>query len=363
MLLARKGYQVLLVDRATFPSDTLSTHFIQQPGLALLDKWGLLDEVLDTGMPPFHRATVGTYETAAALDVPELPGVPGLIAPRRPRFDKILQDAAVDAGVEMRDRFTFEDVIVEGGAVVGIVGRDATRSGIEERAKVVVGADGRHSTVADKIGAEMQEYIAPLTCGAYSYWSGFDAEGTEVYMGDRVTTIMFPTDEDQMVLIALKRVEEFENMRRNLQDEYVSALREQPVVGDRLDAAEQEEWVRGGKDVPNFFRACGGPGWALVGDAAYHKDPTPADGITDAFLGVELLVEALDEVLSDGATAGDPLATYQARRDEIARPHFETCLKTASFDVAPEDRAAAFIEHAAMRYMQGMSIVSSGAIT
>lgn len=361
MLLARKGYKVLMVDRASFPSDTLSTHFIQQPGIALLNKWGLLDDVL-AETKPFSKAAVGTFEASPSIDIPEIPGVPGIMAPRRPRFDKLLQDAAVEAGAELRERFTFEDVIVEDGRVVGIVGRDAERSGIEERARIVIGADGRHSQVAEKVGAEMQRYIAPLTAGAYSYWSGYDTDAAEVYFADDLAILMFPTDNEQTVLIVIKPVEEFDAMRRNLQDEYVKALRKYDVVGDRLSAAKQEEWVRGGKDVPNFFRACAGPGWALVGDAAYHKDPVPADGITDAFLGVELLVEAVDGVLS-GSDGDEALKKYETRRDEIATPHFETCLKTASFDIPAEKRAEHFIEHATMRYFQGMTLVTEGAIT
>lgn len=361
MLLARKGYKVLMVDRASFPSDTLSTHFIQQPGIALLNKWGLLDDVL-AETKPFSKAAVGTFEASPPIDIPEIPGVPGIMAPRRPRFDKLLQDAAVEAGAELRERFTFEDVIVEDGRVVGIVGRDAERSGIEERARIVIGADGRHSQVAEKVGAEMQRYIAPLTAGAYSYWSGYDTDAAEVYFADDLAILMFPTDNEQTVLIVIKPVEEFDAMRRNLQDEYVKALRKYDVVGDRLSAAKQEEWVRGGKDVPNFFRACAGPGWALVGDAAYHKDPVPADGITDAFLGVELLVEAVDGVLS-GSDGDEALKKYETRRDEIATPHFETCLKTASFDIPAEKRAEHFIEHATMRYFQGMTLVTEGAIT
>lgn len=360
MLLARKGYSVLMVDRATFPSDTMSTHFIQQPGIALLHRWGLLEELLATGMPPFSKATIGTSEGGETIDVPEVPGVPGLLAPRRTRLDKMLLDAAVAAGAEVRERFTFEDVLEEDDRVVGIVGRDPSRSGIEERARLVVGADGRHSTVADKVGAELHDYVAPLTCGYYSYWSDFACEGIEVSFGRESTTILFPTDDDLTVLIGLRPVEDFDKVRRDLQSNYVATLRETPGVGERLDKATQEERVVGGKDVPNFFRACSGPGWALVGDAAYHKDPTPADGITDAFLGVDLLVDAADEIFSGTSTEDDALSGYEAKRNEIARPHYDTCLQISSFEIPADKRALQFMDHQAMRYMQGLEVAGAG---
>ncbi|MDQ4143873.1 MAG: NAD(P)/FAD-dependent oxidoreductase [Actinomycetota bacterium] len=360
MLLAREGYRVLLVDRATFPSDTLSTHFIQQSGVALLARWGLLDAVLSNGLEPVTRATIGTYEGGQPIDIPEVPGVPGVVAPRRTRLDKLLLDAAVEAGAEFRDRFTFEDVILDDGRVVGISGRDSSRSGIEERARIVIGADGRHSTFADKVGAEMRDYVAPLTCGYYSYWSGFEHQGVETYFGDRGVTILFPTDDEMTVLIGLRPVHRFDEMRRDVQGAYVETLREAPGVAERLDAATCEERILGGKDVPNFFRACSGSGWALVGDAAYHKDPTPADGITDAFLGVDLLVDALDSAFSEDRSQEEALADYEAKRDEIARPHYDMCLKISSFEVPAEQRAALFLEHAAARYMQGLEVMGAG---
>ncbi len=246
MLLARKGYNVLLVDRATFPSDTLSTHFIQQSGVALLRRWGLLDEILSNGIPPITKAKLGTYENQQFLDIPEVPGVPGIVAPRRPRLDKILVDAAVAEGVELRERFTVEDVIFEDGRVVGIRGRDAARSGIEERGRFVIGADGRHSTLAEKIGAEMYDYLPPLTAGFYSYWSDFEQEGVEAYFGSEGTVILFPTDDGLSLLISLRPVERFDELRRDPQGSYVEGLRQAPSVGERLDRATQEERTVGG---------------------------------------------------------------------------------------------------------------------
>ena len=358
MLLARKGYDVLLVDRAAFPSDTMSTHFIQQPGVALLGRWGLLDAVVTGGAAPINKATIGSIERGGGepFEIPEVPGVPGTLAPRRTRLDKFLVDAAADAGVEVRERFTFEDVVVEEGRVCGIVGRDATRSGIEERARLVIGADGRHSSVAEKVGADFTEYVGPLIAGYYSYWSGIDTHEIEIYFGKDATIIMFPTDNDLHVVIGVRSVSEAERLRRNFEEEYVAVLHEMESVGERVDQATREERIVGSADLPNYLRTCAGPGWALVGDAAYHKDPTPADGITDAFMGIDLLVEAANKALSNGE--GDALKEYDRRLSMIAGPHLETTLKISSFEYPPEERAAVFAEHAAQRYMEALEIAS-----
>ena len=361
MLLARKGYKVLLVDRAVFPSDTMSTHFIQQPGIALLQRWGLLDAVLAGGSDPVNRATIGEISAGGgeAFDIPPVPGVPGTLAPRRTRLDKLLVDAAAEAGVEVRERFTFEDVIVEDGRVCGIAGRDATKSGIEERGRLVIGADGRHSAVAEKVDASFLEYEGPLIAGYYSYWSGIETHEIEIYFGKDATIIMFPTDDDLHVVIGVRSVTEAERLRRNFEEGYLAVLHEMDSVGQRIDQATREDRIVGSADLPNYLRTCAGPGWALVGDAAYHKDPTPADGITDAFIGVDLLVEAADKFLSSGD--GSALDDYQKRLSEIARPHLEATLKISSFEYPPEERAAVFAEHAAQRYMEALELASATA--
>lgn len=360
MLLAHKGYRVLLTDRATFPSDTMSTHFIQQPGVARLARWGLLDAVAAGGSAPMKNATIGQIELGggAPFDLPDVPGIPGTFAPRRTRLDKLLVDAAVEAGAELRERFTFEDVVVENGQVCGIVGRDAERAGIEERARLVIGADGRNSSVADKVGASFGEYIGPLIAGYYSYWSGIETTGIEIYFGRNATIIMFPTDDDLHVVIGVRSVDHADQLRRNHERGYLDILHEMELVGDRIDLATRAERIVGAADLPNYIRKSAGPGWALVGDAAYHKDPTPADGITDAFTGVDLLVEAADQALAGDQGA---LADYDARLAEMALPHLEATVKISSFEYSPEERAAVFAEHAAQRYMEALEVTSAGA--
>ncbi|MBE0610887.1 MAG: FAD-dependent monooxygenase, partial [Dehalococcoidia bacterium] len=113
MLLARNGHRVLVVDRATFPSDTLSTHFMTPDGVERLREWGLLDRVLATGCPQLH----GTQRSLQGMALPADPNDPLTIAPRRTVLDKILVDAAREAGAEVREGTSVDSLIVEDGVV------------------------------------------------------------------------------------------------------------------------------------------------------------------------------------------------------------------------------------------------------
>ena len=153
MLLARKGYKVLVVDRATFPSDTLSTHIVHPPGVASLRRWGLLDLVTSTGCPPIHTYAFdfGPFTISGAPGTDETPVAYG---PRRTVLDKLLVDAAAEAGAEVMEGFTVEEVLTEDGRVTGVRGHGGRGGTVTERARVVVGADGRHSLVARAVRPE-----------------------------------------------------------------------------------------------------------------------------------------------------------------------------------------------------------------
>ena len=154
MLLARKGYRVLLVDRATFPSDTVSTHLIHPRGVAALDRWGLLQEVTASGCPPIHTYSFDFGPFALTGTPHGGDGAFPAYAPRRTVLDKILLDAAARAGAEVREGFTVDDVIVEDGTVVGIRGRERQGRSVVARARLVIGADGRNSRVAAAVRPE-----------------------------------------------------------------------------------------------------------------------------------------------------------------------------------------------------------------
>lgn len=356
MLLARKGHRVLLVDRAHFPSDTLSTHFIQQPGVALLSRWGFVEPLLAAGTPPITRAAIGSLEVAPTIEIPEIHGMPATLAPRRTVLDKLLVDGARDAGAEMREGFTFEDIVVEENRVAGITGREADGKSVTESARIVIGADGRHSSFAKKVGAENVEYAPPLTCGYYSYWSGVPSDSAEVYFGDKASHIVFPTNDGLTVVIALWPLARFAEVRRDLEGHYMAALDSAPLLAERIRSGQREERILGTGLLDNFLRRPIGPGWALVGDAAYYKDPTPAEGITDAFTAADALSEAVDSFLTGLRPEDETLNDYQRQRNEAALPHFRLCMSISSFETPIEKRAADFAENAALLYMEALAI-------
>src|SRR5215213_1787072 len=160
MLLARKGFKVLLLDRATFPSDTLSTHQVQLPGVARLKHWGLLDRVdrvISSGAPATRHVRFDAAGSVLEGHYPAFGGVDALYSPRRTILDKILVDAAREAGVAVREGFVVEEVLTDDGHVTGIRGRvrDRRKSSttVTEAARLVVGADGKRSLVADAVRA------------------------------------------------------------------------------------------------------------------------------------------------------------------------------------------------------------------
>ena len=199
MLLARRGYRVLLADRATFPSDTLSTHFIKPPGVAMLRRWGLLDQVIASGCPPVLRFRFDYGPVVLARSPPPLGGGGQCYAPRRTILDTILVEAAARAGAEVRPAFTVDGMLTDDQRVVGIRGHARGGAALTERARLVVGADGRRSLVARAVAAPAYRARPALTCAYYSYWSDVPAgEEIEGYFLPRRVILAFPTNDGQV---------------------------------------------------------------------------------------------------------------------------------------------------------------------
>src|SRR6478672_2775328 len=200
MLLARKGYKVLVVDRAAFPSDTVSTHLVHPPGVAALKRWGLLDRVVATGCPPIdtYSFDFGFFTLSGAPGTADAPVAYG---PRRTVLDKILVDGASESGAEVREQFSVEEIVIEDGRAVGIRGHDNGRQSFTERARVVVGADGRYSKVAEAVRAPRYNERPPILSGYYSYWSDLPISGFEVYARDQRGFAAIPTNDDLTLVV------------------------------------------------------------------------------------------------------------------------------------------------------------------
>ena len=338
MLLARKGHRVLVVDRAGFPSDTLSTHYIHQPGVARLRRWGLLDRLAATGCPPARDLVfdVGPFALRGAPAPSD--GVEEGYAPRRTVLDTLLAEAAAEAGAEVRTGFPVDELVFEDGRVVGI------RSGeTVERARVVVGADGRHSFVARAVGAQSYDERRGVACAYYTYWGGLESGAVELYPrpGRMVMGGAQTNDGLQIVIVFWPRAE-FRAVRTGVERSFHDALALAPPLAERLAAGERADRFYGIGELPFYYRKPYGPGWTLVGDAGYHKDPITAQGITDAFRDAELLADALDAGFTGMHPLEDALAGYERIRNEQTRGLYELTYEFASLAAPPPEQQALF---------------------
>jgi flavin-dependent dehydrogenase len=336
MLLARKGYRVLVVDKATFPSDTISTHLIHPPGIAALSRWGLLDPVLATGCPPIdtYAFDFGPFTIEGAPGTNEFPAA---YAPRRTVLDKLLVDAASNAGAEVREEFTVEEILIEDGLVTGIRGHGKGGQSVTERARVVVGADGRHSILARTVSPEQYNEKPQLLAAYYTYWSGLPMNGRfEVYSRSYRSFAAWPTNDGLTLVIAGWPFTEFEANKKDVEGNYHKVLATVPAFAERVRPAKREERFVG-TAVPNYFRKPFGPGWALVGDAGYNKDFITAFGITDAFRQAELCATALDESLTGARPFDAAMGQYQSERDGHAMPMYEFTCQIAPLNPPPPE--------------------------
>jgi 2-polyprenyl-6-methoxyphenol hydroxylase-like FAD-dependent oxidoreductase len=363
LLLARKGYKVLVVDRATFPSDTVSTHILHPLGVAALRRWGLLDRLTATGCPPIHTYTIdfGPFTIAGS---PGTADSPVAYCPRRTILDKRLVDAAAGAGAEIRENVVVEEILREDGRVVGIRGRSKAGAPVVERADVVIGADGRHSLVAETVRPDQYHEKPPLLAAYYSYWSNLPMNGRfETYVRPNRGFAAAPTHDGQTMVVLGWPYAEFEANRKDVEGYYMKTLALVPEFMERVRAAKREGPISGAF-VPNYFRKPFGPGWALVGDAGYNKDPITAQGITDAFRDAERCVAAIDEALSGARPFDAAMADYQRARDEHVLPMYEfTCQLAALEPPSPQMQQLFAAIARNQQAMDGFVQVNAGTIS
>lgn len=337
MLLARRGRRVLVLDRARFPSDTISTHFLWPRTTAALARWGLLDALAATGCPPIETVTIHAGPVSVRGRPEAIDGTSVMYCPRRIVLDKLLVDAARAAGAEVREATLVREVIRDGDRVVGVRAVDASGETIEARASLVIGADGLNSSVAGMVGAAMARSHPSLTCGFYAYWSGVPVDGVEFFLREGRDILVFPTHDGLTCIWVGRSNSEWSSYRADIEANYLASL--DPVLLAHVQRGRRETSFRGTHRLPNFYRDCAGPGWALVGDAPYHRDPLTGMGISDAFLGAELLAGAVHDGLDgdlDGALAG-----YQVALREKTGAVFEYTLMSAALK-DPRPQAALY---------------------
>lgn len=336
LLLARAGVRVGLVDRSSYGSDTLSTHGFARAGVLQLSRWGLLDRVVGAGTPPI-RATLFHYpgEEPVRVSIRPSAGVDALYAPRRRVLDRILVDAALDAGVEVFHETTVTGLLRDtAGRVTGV--RTVNRRGRPAtlRSRITVGADGIRSVVAGQAGAPVVRQGQAASAVLYRYVGGLEVDAYEWAYGTGAVAGLFPTNDDLACVFVATTPERMHIVRQDGAETAFSSLLGQAgsALPDRVGAAKAASRLHGWRGVPGYVRRSWGPGWALVGDAGYFKDPITAHGMSDAVRDAELLADALLELLSGGVAERVALARYQATRDRLSDGFMTATEAVAAYD-------------------------------
>jgi flavin-dependent dehydrogenase len=314
-----------------FPSDTISTHWIWQLGLACLERWGLLDRVWASNCPPIFRFEFDLGAFRLPFDFLPGDGVAACCVPRRTVLDKILVDAAGEAGAEVREGFSVTGLAWSDSRVTGIRGHDRTGIEVEERAQIVIGADGRNSLVARSVKAAEYNVRPALTCGYYAYWD-VPPPPPALYPRPRRVVINFPTNDGLTVTYVGCVCADFDDVRSELDWYMLDALDRFGGYNGLFRPEARVGPIMGMRDIPNYFRQSYGDGWALVGDAGYHKDPVIAQGISDAFRSAEWLAQAVHAGLSGSRPLNDALAEYQHIRDERLMPMYDLSYQLAMLE-------------------------------
>jgi flavin-dependent dehydrogenase len=328
MLLARRSLRVLLLDRGPLGSDTLSTHALMRGGVLQLSRWGLLDRIIAAGTPPVTRTTFRYGNENVTINIKPAHGVDALYAPRRTLLDPLLVHAAVDAGVEVRHSTSVSDVVRRDGRVVGVHATTPDRVSAEFRAPLVIGADGIRSTVAKRVGAEFCRVGRHTTAATYGYWSDLLTDGYEWNYRPDACSGVIPTNDGKACVFVGGSPKRIGRGGVKLLVEVIAEGA--PMLAERLRRASPPQGTRTWPGQPGYIRRCHGPGWALVGDAGYFKDPLSAHGLTDALRDAELLARAVSDGVGDDASLDLALEYYQSTRDRLSVPLFDVADRIAS---------------------------------
>lgn len=329
MLLARQGLRVLVLDRGAYGTDTLSTHALMRGAVLQLHRWGLLNRIIEAGTPPVTQASFHYADEVVSVRLKPRDGVSALYAPRRTILDRVLVDGAREAGADVVYGSIVTALMTDAhGRVTGVVVNGHNGGARRIRAGIVIGADGLRSTVARLAQAPVYRQGRHATAVVYGYWKGLDVNGYEWRFNPGVSTGVIPTNDGDTCVFASMPDSRFQGeIARDVETGYRRVIAEcSPAFESALGAAVRQGKLHGFPGVAGFFRRSWGPGWALVGDAGYFKDPLTAHGITDALRDAELLASAVV------AGSAGSLAEYERARDELALEQFLATDAIASFE-------------------------------
>lgn len=313
-MLARRGLEVCVVDRASFPSDTASTHGIQPAGVKVLDRLGLLPRLLEVTQPIEDGVIAFDELRIEARGVTRVLGAP-MLNLRRLTLDAILLETAAAAGADVRTGVGVSGLLRAGGRVVGV---ETTAGAL--RARLVVGADGARSTVARLVGAAEYHRTPGRRAFVWSYYEGVDPGERRVWLGAIGDDgfLASPTDDGLFLAAFVAPIERRDELRASRETAYEDGIAHWPELSERLLGARRVGPVRMMSRWHGYFREAAGPGWALVGDAGHFKDPTPGQGIADALRQAARLAPAIERSLAGPRPLDRPLRRWWAWRDRDA---------------------------------------------
>jgi flavin-dependent dehydrogenase len=327
LLLARSGAKVLMVDRQAYGSDTLSTHALMRGAVLQLTRWGLIPDIMAAGTPEIRSTTFHYGNEAIPVAIKPEHDVECLFAPRRTVLDRLLVDAARKAGAEVRHGVLLSELLfASDGRAIGVSLKDAGGSSMAVRTDIVIGADGRQSTVAQLVKARAYVEGSNASGIVFGYFESLPQDGLHWYFPKNVAAGVIPTNAGHCVFAAVPAQRLSATFRGDIRRGFLQVLEaSSPELRADVERGTLVGRLRGFGGAPGYLRQCYGAGWALVGDAGYFKDPLTAHGITDALRDADLLSRA---IVAGGTRA---LAAYQGERDALSMPFLRTTDVIASF--------------------------------
>jgi flavin-dependent dehydrogenase len=298
----------------------------------------LLDTLKASNCPPIltNHFDYGAFSLTGS-PVPAEGGVTEAFAPRRLKLDPILVDAAVKSGAELREGFSVQEVIFEDGRVAGIRGHEKNGPVVTEKARITVGADGMFSVVAKAVQAPEYKTGPALEGSWYAYYSGVPMVGWHLWLRPGNVIFAYNTNDNLSLIGVAFAARDLPTVRSNVEKHHSAVIAQHaPELWEPMQAGKRESRYVGGA-IPSHVRKPYGPGWALVGDAGYQKDPCTASGITDAFGSAEWLAEAIDAGLSGRQPVEEALAAYEQTRNNAELPYFDLTTQLAALEPPPTE--------------------------